>query len=122
MKQESYPKFTMFQWPDYFVFSIALSFSAAIGFYYACTGGKQRTTREYLLADKNMHWLPVAASLFARYDFLPLHIELNGNQSKFLLNYKLTKSIMALVRLQVTRQYKLDYIDANRKKLVSEKL
>lgn len=57
----------MFLWPDYLVFGIVLAVSAVIGFYYACTGGRQKTTREYLLADKNMHWFPVAASLFARY-------------------------------------------------------
>ncbi|KAF6027668.1 hypothetical protein EB796_014024 [Bugula neritina] len=52
-----------FKWPDYLVFSLSLVLSAAIGFYYACTGGKQKTTKEYLLADRNMHWLPVAISL-----------------------------------------------------------
>lgn len=55
-----------FEWPDYLVFAIVLGMSAAIGFYYACSGGKQQTTKEYLLADKNMHWFPVASSLLAR--------------------------------------------------------
>ena len=56
-----------FSWPDYVVFGLMLGMSAAIGFYYACTGGKQKTTDEYLMADRNMHWFPVAASLLARY-------------------------------------------------------
>jgi len=55
-----------FKLPDYLVFSLSLVLSAAIGFYYACTGGKQKTTKEYLLADRNMHWLPVAISLAVR--------------------------------------------------------
>ena len=54
------------QWPDYLIVAIVLTLSAAIGFYYACTGDKQRTTKEYLLADGNMHWFPVACSLLAR--------------------------------------------------------
>ena len=56
-----------FQWPDYVVLFLILAFSAAIGVYYACTGGKQKSTKEYLLADGNMHWFPVACSLLARY-------------------------------------------------------
>ena len=56
-----------FQWQDYLVLGVMLSLSAAIGFYYACTGDKQRTIKEYLLADKNMHWFPVSCSLTARY-------------------------------------------------------
>lgn len=53
--------------PDFAVLAVVLSISAAIGFYYACTGGKQKTTKEYLSADNNMHWFPVAASLISRY-------------------------------------------------------
>ena len=55
-----------FHWADYLVLFIMLALSAAIGFYYACTGGKQKTTKEYLLADGNMHWFPVGCSLLAR--------------------------------------------------------
>lgn len=52
---------------DYLVFSITLAISAAIGIYYACTGGKQRTTAEYLLADRRMPAFPVALSIFATF-------------------------------------------------------
>ena len=52
---------------DYFVFAIVLVISAAIGLYYACSGGKQKTTAEFLLADKSMSAIPVAMSLFASY-------------------------------------------------------
>ena len=55
-----------FQWPDYVVLAIILIMSAGIGFYYAFTGGRQKTTKEYLFADKNMSWFPVACSLLAR--------------------------------------------------------
>jgi len=52
---------------DYFVFAIILAISAAIGLYYACSGGKQKTTAEFLLANKSMSALPVSLSLFASY-------------------------------------------------------
>jgi len=57
---------TLFTWPDYAVFGLTLAVSVAVGIYHACTGGKQRTTDEYLLGNRQMHWMPVAASLFAR--------------------------------------------------------
>lgn len=55
-----------FHWADYLILGLVLSLSAAIGFYYAFTGDKQRTTKEYLLAGGDMHWLPVSCSLLAR--------------------------------------------------------
>ncbi|KXJ26985.1 Sodium-coupled monocarboxylate transporter 1 [Exaiptasia diaphana] len=45
-----------------------LLISAAIGIWYGCgPGGKQETTKEYLLADRKMRILPVAISLLVSY-------------------------------------------------------
>eukprot|EP00058_Branchiostoma_floridae_P010351 XP_002595839.1 hypothetical protein BRAFLDRAFT_232915 [Branchiostoma floridae] len=52
---------------DYAVFSVMFGVSVAIGFYYACTGGKQRTQREYLMANRSMSVLPVSLSLLASF-------------------------------------------------------
>ncbi|CAH1113731.1 unnamed protein product [Psylliodes chrysocephalus] len=52
---------------DYVVIAIVLAISSAIGIYYRFTGGKQKTTKEYLLADKNMSVGPVAFSLMASF-------------------------------------------------------
>ena len=57
----------MFTVWDYIVFIGMLSVSAAIGFYYACSGGGQATTKEFLLADRNMGALPVSLSLLASF-------------------------------------------------------
>ena len=43
-----------FGWPDYLVFVAMLAVSAVIGVYYACIGGKQSTTDEFLMAGRNM--------------------------------------------------------------------
>ena len=42
-----------FHWADYLVFSLSLAVSLAIGIFFACTGDKQRTTEEFLLAGRN---------------------------------------------------------------------
>jgi len=52
---------------DYAVFAGMLGISACIGIYYRFTGGKQKTTNEYLLADRNMGIIPVAFSLMASF-------------------------------------------------------
>ncbi len=52
---------------DYVVFSLVLALSAAIGIFYGCTGGKQKTTQEFLMADRQMTVLPVALSLLASF-------------------------------------------------------
>lgn len=53
--------------PDYGIVAIVLIASAAIGLYYRLTGGKQQTTKEYLLADRQMSILPVAFSLMTSF-------------------------------------------------------
>ena len=53
---------------DYVVFSVMLLISALIGIWYGCgPGGKQKTTAEYLLGDRQMKNWPVAISLLVSY-------------------------------------------------------
>ena len=52
---------------DYIICCGVLLISLAIGIYYGCTGGKQRTTEEFLLADRKMPVLPVSLSLIATF-------------------------------------------------------
>lgn len=52
---------------DYIVFGSMLAISASIGVYYNLSGGRQQTTKEYLLADKQMSVIPVSFSLMASF-------------------------------------------------------
>jgi len=52
---------------DYLVLSIVLLISSAIGLYYRLSGGRQKTSSEYLLADGAMAVAPVAFSLMASF-------------------------------------------------------
>ena len=56
-----------FAWYDYLLFVITLAISLGIGVFYACTGGKQRSTSEYLLADRRLHPVAVSLSMFMSY-------------------------------------------------------
>ncbi|KAF8763830.1 putative sodium-dependent multivitamin like protein [Argiope bruennichi] len=50
---------------DYLVVGAMLLVSGIIGVYFRFSGGKQRTTSEYLMAGRNMDMLPVVLSLMA---------------------------------------------------------
>lgn len=52
---------------DWVIFSVLILFSGVVGIYYACTGGKQKTTDEFLMADRKMPILPVAASILVSF-------------------------------------------------------
>lgn len=49
-------------WADYVMFAALLAVSIGIGIYHACVGSKQRTTAEYLVANRKMSVLPVSFS------------------------------------------------------------
>uniref|UniRef100_A0A1B0BUC7 Sodium-dependent multivitamin transporter n=1 Tax=Glossina palpalis gambiensis TaxID=67801 RepID=A0A1B0BUC7_9MUSC len=55
------------QFWDYMVLVIILTVSSMIGIYYRLSGGKQKTTKEYLMADQSMSALPVSFSLMASF-------------------------------------------------------
>lgn len=75
---------------DYVIFAVLLAASMAIGLYHALTGGRQRTTREFLMADRNMRCLPVSLSLIASFQSavaiigVPAEIYSNGTQYWFI--------------------------------------
>lgn len=57
-----------FHLTDYVIFGVTLVISLGIGFYYAFTGGKQRTTSEYFVGNRRMAIIPVAVSLLVSFE------------------------------------------------------
>lgn len=54
-------------WADYLIFASFLLASLAIGIYHACTGNKQRTTQEFIMADRQLSILPTMLSLMVSF-------------------------------------------------------
>ena len=52
---------------DYIVFGGMLLISITIGIYHACAGGKQKSTKEFFMANQSMRSLPVALSVLASF-------------------------------------------------------
>lgn len=80
----------LFTTVDYTIFAVLLGASLAIGLYYALSGGRQRTTQEFLLADRSMGCLPVSLSLIASFQSavaiigVPAEIYTHGTQYWFI--------------------------------------
>lgn len=75
---------------DYVIFAVLLATSVGIGLYHALTGGRQRTTQEFLMADRSMRCLPVSLSLIASFQSavaiigVPAEIYTHGTQYWFI--------------------------------------
>ncbi|XP_069798475.1 solute carrier family 5 member 6a isoform X2 [Narcine bancroftii] len=75
---------------DYIIFALLLVFSSVIGLFYALSGGRQRTTQEFLLAGRSMTFVPVALSLLATFQSavailgVPAEIYMHGTEYWFL--------------------------------------
>ena len=52
---------------DYLVFAATLVACLGIGIYHSLTGGKQKTSGEYLLGNRKMTLIPVSMSLMVSY-------------------------------------------------------
>ncbi|KAG8013157.1 Sodium-dependent multivitamin transporter [Nibea albiflora] len=75
---------------DYVIFATLLAASMGIGLYHALSGGRQRTTQEFLMADRSMSCLPVSLSLIASFQSavaiigVPAEIYTHGTQYWFI--------------------------------------
>ena len=52
---------------DYVILAVFLLASVGIGIYHSLTGGRQRTTTEFILADRRLGVIPTAISLFVSF-------------------------------------------------------
>jgi len=97
-----------FSLADYLVLAAVLLISSLIGLYYRLSGGRQKTDREYLVADRGASVLPVAFSLMASFmsaiTLLGVSMENYSHGTQFIminLSYLLSTPIAAYIFLPV---------------------
>ena len=114
---------------DYAILVLFLLFSAAVGIYHALRGDRQRSAQQYLLANRDMHPIPVAISLVVSvlsavtYLGTPAEVYVHGPQywvvllNKVIPIYIVVFSFCPLFyRLKVTSIY--EYLDMRFGKVV----
>ena len=55
------------QWPDYLVLASFLVVSLGIGVYHAFSGGRQRTTTEFIMANRALGVIPTSISMLVSF-------------------------------------------------------
>ncbi|XP_077864160.1 sodium-dependent multivitamin transporter-like [Saccoglossus kowalevskii] len=93
---------------DYIIFSVMLGISAGTGLYHAFSGGGQKTTSKFLMADRSMYSIPVAISVLASFVSaisilgIPAEIFIHGAQYWIIvLSFLFTIPITAMVFIPV---------------------
>lgn len=77
-------------WPDYLILVSFLVISLGIGVYHSLTGGRQRTTAEFIMADRRLKVLPTTISLLVSFvsaiSLLGMSAEMYCYGTQFLVN------------------------------------
>jgi len=100
---------------DYVVFAVMLLLSALIGIWYGCgPGGRQNTTAEYLLGDRQMKSWPIAISILVSFlsaiSLLGLPGEIYTYGTQFyvvILSYVLVCAAVSTVYIPMFRRIKI---------------
>ena len=110
---------------DYVVFSVMLLLSALIGIWYGCgPGGRQSTTAEYLLGNRQMKSWPIAISILVSFlsaiSLLGLPGEIYTYGTQFyvvILSYVLVCAATSTVYIPMFRQIKITSVNEVRKSI-----
>ena len=89
------------KWADYLVLAAFLIISLGIGVYHALTGGKQRTTNEFIMADRKLGVIPTAISMLVSFQsaimILGFTAEMYSYGSQHLLMVPITMVICLVI-------------------------
>jgi len=66
LTMSSSPVATLY-WADYVILAAFLALSIAIGVYHSLTGERQRTTDDFIMANRRLTVVPTALSMFVSY-------------------------------------------------------
>ena len=108
---------------DYVVFSVMLLLSALIGIWYGCRpGGRQNSTAEYLLGNRQMKSWPIAISILVSFlsaiSLLGLPGEIYTYGTQFyvvILSYVLVCAATSTVYIPMFRRIKITSVNEVRK-------
>jgi len=107
------------EWPDYVVLAVFLAISLGIGVYHSLTGGRQRTTEEFIMANRRLGILPTTLSLFVSFQSaimmlgLTAEMYMYGVQWLVWLPLSYTVAFILTERLVIPWLYPLKLVSVN---------
>src|SRR6218665_1023531 len=92
-------------WPDYLILVAFLVISVGIGVYHSLTGGRQRTTSEFIMANRSLKVLPTALSLLVSFQsavtILGMTAEMYSYGAQFLIMAMFAFTVGVVLTMQV---------------------
>jgi len=107
------------KWPDYLVLIAFLLISLAIGLYHALTGGRQKTTTEFIMANRSLGVLPVAISMLVSFQSAIMVLGLTaemysyGSQQLLVANFSFIIACIVVERIFVPWIFPLRLVSIN---------
>jgi Na+/proline symporter len=100
----------LLQWPDYLVLAAFLVISLGIGFYHSVTGGRQRTTQEFIMANRRLGVLPTAMSLFVSFQSAILILGATAEMYQFGIQFWVWATISFCTAMLLTDRLMVPWI------------
>src|SRR6218665_2407973 len=106
-------------WPDYLVLVAFFVISVGIGVYHSLTGGRQKTTSEFIMANRSLKVLPTALSLLVSFQsaivILGSTAEMYSYGSLFIALMPVTCTLAIILTMQVAIPwlYPLELVSVN---------
>ena len=106
-------------WLDYVVLAVFLAISLGIGIYHALSGGRQRTTEEFILANRRLGVIPTALSFFVSFESaimilgMTAEMYMHGIQVLFWLPVGLAIGLLLTERFAIPWIYPLQLVSIN---------
>jgi len=92
-------------WPDYVILVIFIAISLGIGVYHSLTGGRQKTTSEFIVANRSLKVIPTALSLLVSFQsaivILGMTAEMYSYGSMYFVGAIFTAVLTIVLSMQV---------------------
>src|SRR5262249_44417042 len=103
-------------WADYLVLAAFLAVSLGIGVYHSLSGGRQKTTTEFIMANRNLGVIPTALSMLVSFQSAIMilsgtsELYSYGSQHLLMFNFTLILSCLVTERLIVPWLFPLQLV------------
>ena len=97
-------------WEDYVILAAFLVVSLGIGFYHSVTGGRQRTTQEFITADRKLGILPTAISLCVSYQSAIMILGYTVEMYQYGIQYLVWEPVAYILAILLAERLALPWI------------